>query len=230
MKQIKITPADLKHYATYIVLVSISLGTIIAGILFLPSLLQTVLSKNEQLEALSAESRSLTRGMTVLDSIDTTVLDTYLQKVTVALPDEKKTSGVITGLDTIGLNSQVTIDRLVFSPGIISTSAAELAQDNNVEKLPLGIKGTTASLVSSGTPESLTRFLSNLRNAKQMLGVQQVSLSEKNDQGMTADIGLIIFYQPPPTGPIKWDELRPLSAEETTLIDGLATTDIFTPR
>ncbi len=211
------------------------IGVEIIGVaLFAPQLVRELLAQNDRLNQLTAEVAAQQEDLDFLSGAagDSQKIASDYAKVAAALPDEKKVSGVITGITTLANQAGVRVDHLEFSPGTISTVAGQLApvtETLSITHLPLGVEATPATLAVSGTRSQLTTFLSSLPKTSQLIGVEAVNLTPQNDTLWNGEITLRIYYQPAVAKEIVWGQLAPLTADQEAKISELGAEDIFVP-
>lgn len=173
------------------------------------------------------ETEALNTLVSTLASTDVTSLEETRQKVNAALPDEKKTAGIIFGLTRLASSSGVIVNSLEFAPGLVSTSSGSLPRETVPKKTAeFGVKSIPASLTLTAEIGPLARFLDDLAKVNQVIGVEQVSLSRTSGRTI-ADVSLILYYQPPKTGTITWKQIQPVTAAEQEILESLTGVDIF---
>ncbi|MCL4397489.1 hypothetical protein M1403_00420 [Patescibacteria group bacterium] len=198
-------------------------------VIFAPSLYSTILSARASLAAQTAEVNTLSDLVTALNQTDPANLAALQKKVTAALPDEKKTAGVVTGLTRLASSSGVVVNSLEFSPGLISTGSATAVVTNTSGEIVLGggVKAIPAQLTVTADVPAVSRFLADLAKSSQMIGVTSVEYTHSGPKTSTA-LGLLLYFQPPKEGAVTPKQVQPLTSQEVGLAQSLPQEDIFT--
>lgn len=150
----------------------------------------------------------------------------YLARARSTLPDEKKTAGLISGLTKFAGNYGVAVKTFDFSPGLISTASASTGflQTNTSGEVIIagGVKAIPATLTVTADPTSLKSFFDALLKASQLVSVTLVDYLNN-----TANISILIYYQPVDTKTIDWQNIKTLTKEDILFVGTLATEDQF---
>lgn len=221
----------LKQYVFYLVLGAIVLGEVFFALGILPGWVNGIGDDRSNLETVTSEVTELTKTLNYLTQIDKPTLASLLVKANAALPDEKKTSGLVSGLSKLASSSGALIKTLEFSPGLISTSSAiptippaaseQVIKDGGIKTLP-------AIMTVQADFNSLIFFLQKLDKASQLLGVSGLKYTANASEGNQTNIGLYIYYQPPEVSTVLWKQSTPLTLQEQKSLDDLSSQDIFT--
>jgi hypothetical protein len=212
--------AKVQAVSFYIVIAIAVITEIVLMVIAVPPRLQNIFSNQIKFNSLSLQSRDLESAVQTVTSIDKTRLDGYLQKSTIALPDEKKTAGIVSGLSNVASSAGIIVRDLELTPGLLSSSSARTPSVRGLKYVP------AALLLSSDLP-SLAKFVNSLRNTSQVLGVSELHYVSSGNYN-SVEIGVQIFYLPPSEGPVEWKQLEALTSTELDLLDGLSDKDLFT--
>lgn len=221
---------NLKKYNFYIAIFTVILVEILFAFLVLPSGVNTINDNRSKLKALNSEIANLTQIIDSLENMDTKNLNNDLQKASAALPDQKKTAGLVTGLTNLASTSGVLLKNLEFAPGLISTDAASLAILRNPGEDIIkgeGIKAVNASMVVIADLNSLIDFLAKINKASQLLGVSSLHFGSQTGDNKQASIEFYILYQPAKKSSILLKQVTPLTESEKKVLESLSSKDIF---
>lgn len=208
----------LKPYYFYILAGVVFVTNLAAVFWFIPNQVNKVSQKWRDLQQANQEINELTKTISNLENSDKSNLTQNLAKAAAALPDKKKTSGLVTGLSDLAEQNGVLIKSLEFSPGKLATGSAD-------ESLTVGngVKAITASLEVGADLPALITFLEKLQKVSQILGVTSVEFGGKG-----TSLPLLVYYQPPRSGILNWKQVELLTAAETEVLKSLESKDVFT--
>lgn len=208
----------LKPYYFYISAGVIFIINLVAIFWFIPNQVNKVSQKWRDLQQTNQEINELTKTIYNLENSDKNNLTQNLFKAAAALPDKKKTSGLVTGLSELAGQNGVLIKSLEFSPGKLATGSADESTT-----IGNGVKAITASLEVSADLSTLITFLGKLQKVSQILGLTSVEFGSKG-----TSLPLLIYYQPSRTGSLNWKQVELLTVAETEVLKSLDAKDIFT--
>lgn len=217
----------------YVGAMIISLAELSLLLLLLPGLFLGFREKFDRFGIRQVEVNSYAESLKVLQSLNGPEVDEQLRKVLYALPDEKKTSGVVSGMTALASSSGVIVTSLEFSPGIVEASAAgqvdEVRQEIVVDEAK-NIKAIPASLSIVTNTDGLVSFLHNLSEASQLIGVTSVGYTSDSLDQVKATVAILIYYQPRDINKFSWVGLKPLSESEASYVRALPGEDLFVLR
>ncbi len=225
--KVQIDPAKIRPYLFYLVIFFVL--AVESGLLIFigwPAV-GRIFEAKEKLAADTAETENLKFLVSSISQSDEASLNSFVDLTRAALPDEKKTGGVILGLIRLASGSGVAVNNLEFSPGLVSTGSAAVVSVVNEGTLGNGVLYVPASLGVTAGFGSLANFLETLGNSSQLIGVKEVDYSQAGSKA-EAKLGLEIYYQPPKTGAVSWKQVKPLTPGEAEQINSLPSKDIFT--
>lgn len=208
----------LKPYYFYFFVGIILLANLVAVFWFLPNQVNKISQKWQNLQQANQEIAELSKTISDLENSDKNNLAQNLSKATAALPDKKKTSGLVTGLSDLAGQNGILIKSLEFSPGKLATGSADEATT-----VGNGVKAITASLEVSTELPTLITFLGKLQKVSQILGITSVEFTGKG-----ASLPLLVYYQPPRSGALNWKQVDLLTVAETEVLKSLEAKDVFT--
>lgn len=210
----------VKKYKLYILIFVVILVEALFVILFLPSTVNKIGENIAKKDVINLEIIELNTILDSLANLDKENLNSNLSKASAALPDQKKTAGLVTGLTNLALTSGATVKNLEFAPGLISTKAASM-------KMGPGPKAVDASMTVIADLNSLVDFLSKINKASQLLGVSDLQFTNEISSGSQAKIGLYIYYLPLDETKITTKQITPPTETENKVLEGLSSKDIF---
>lgn len=215
--------------------VGAALVVLVEGLLLvsvLPKVYGELREKMTLADSRGAEVASYGSALKMLSELDSSQIDGYLEKVLLALPDEKKTSGIISGMTALASTSGVVVSGLEFSPGVVASDSGEL-EKVSLEKIvdkDLDVRAVPASLTISANIDSLIVFLEKLANASQLIGVSAVSYTSNTPGQVKATLSVLMYYQPRDISKFSWRGLKAISDDDANYIQNLPAEDLFIPR
>ncbi|MBI3559107.1 hypothetical protein HY085_01810 [Candidatus Gottesmanbacteria bacterium] len=208
----------LKPYGFYFLAGAIFIANLVVAFWFLPQQVNKITEKWQNLQQTNQEITELSKTISNLENSDKNNLVQNLFKATAALPDKKKTSGLVTGLSDLAGQNGVIIKSLEFSPGKLATGSADESTT-----IGNGVKAITASLEIGTDLPTLIIFLKKLQKVSQILGITSVEFT-----GKEASLPLLVYYQPPRSGALNWKQVDLLTTAETEVLKSLESKDVFT--
>jgi hypothetical protein len=196
----------------------------------LPRYFSSLKEKMVTVEARQIEVSSYGKALKMLSSLDASQVDGYLNKVLLALPDEKKTSGIISGMTALASSSGVVVTGLEFSPGFVATNSGQTAETPGPEEIVeagLNLRAIPASLTVTASVDSLINFLKKLSDASQLIGVMGVNYGSSGPDQVKATILIKIYYQPRDINKFAWKDLKPIQDEDISFVQALPDEDLF---
>lgn len=208
----------LRPYYFYFLVGAIFIANLVAVFWFLPKQGDKITQKWQGLQQTNQEIAELSKTISNLENSDKNNLTQNLSKAAAALPDKKKTSGLVTGLSDLAGQNGVLIKSLEFSPGKLATGSADESTT-----IGNGVKAITAFLEIRTDLPTLIIFLKKLQKISQILGITSVEFT-----GKSASLPLLVYYQPPRSGSLNWKQAELLTATETEVLKSLDAKDVFT--
>ncbi len=222
----KIDLKILKYFSFYIIVGGIFLLEIIVLSLMFPPQITKLVTNWQNLSDNSHEVTVLKKAGDALATQNKSLVGPYLIRSRLALPDEKKAAGLISGLTNFAGNYGVAVKTFDFSPGLISTASASTGflQTNTGGEVifPVGVKAIMATLTVTADPSSLKLFFEALQKASQIIGVTLVDYSKN-----TANISVLIYYQPVNGNTIDWQNIKTLTSDDISFLETLPNEDKF---
>lgn len=150
--------------------------------------------------------------------------------VNAALPQQKPVLPLLYSVDKIALQSQVAVSNFEVSPGLVGTTSGKLETTSITSSISPDILALPLKMDVSGAFESLNVFFKALDDVVPFIQVNSVDFAtaDKGDGIATrsaqysAQVELSSLYAKPKsevTGPA---QIRPLTAQETALLDRLS--------
>lgn len=165
---------------------------------------------------LSEEIRDLRSKNSLLGALDEETLRQHLMVLTLAVPADKSLPTLFSTIEGLGQETDLSIDDLVLTPGIISTEAAKRSQP---EENKFGSSSIPFTVTVEGTFAQLQSFLQKAVGVRRLIRVRNFSAAFDSGGLSRVTLSLETFYLPFPTtlGDVT-DKLTPLTAEEETLL------------
>lgn len=211
--------AKIQSASFYLLVALVVAAEVLSIVIIVPPRVQNILANQTKFSSLSLQTRDLESAVQTVTSIDKTRLAGYMQKSTIALPDGKKTAGIVSGLSNVASSAGIVVRDLELSPGLLSSPSARAPAVQ-------GLKYVPAALLLSADLPSLSKFISSLQTTSQVLGISDVHyVSSANYKSV--EMGVQIFYLPPLEGPVEWKQLEALTPTELNLLESLPDKDLF---
>lgn len=221
---LKVNFSDVRSYLPIIFLGLTILVEALLLAFYFPGQIFNILDKRDQLGRLATDVKSLATANNQLVAVDSNQLTLELAIAEVALPDEKRVAGVITGLSTVASASGVTTKAISFSPGNVGTVSAVPAA-NEIE-IGDKVKAIPVTMTISASLSQFLDYLKKLSVASQLLGVTAINFSlSANPPG--GDVGLLVYYLPARLGKPGWQYIPTISADDLKVLSTLSPSDIF---
>lgn len=215
----------LRRFGWYLLLLVVILTEFGVVVGFVPRQWQEIGSLQERKIYLSSRVGILTGAISVLRALDQKELAKQLAQVDAALPNGKKTSGLVFGMGSIASASGVALSSIEFSPGKISTGSAQVTEE---AVAGTKVRQVRAEVTIGSDLSTLTTFLSKIYAASQLIGVERVSFSASSGRQPTAAIMLQVYFEPRSNEPVDWGKVRPTLASESAVLGSLSSQDVFT--
>lgn len=238
-QNLKISFVEIKHLPIYLGAFLLVILEIAFLILFLPGKVTNISSWRTNIASLTQTVRLLDSTNQTLSQMDKNTLEAKLNQVNSALPTEKKVSGLVTGLSSLGSESGVIVQTIEFSPGVISSRSGQPAKTSITnpdtttlptgDKLAAGVKAIPLSLSVKGDIQSLISFLNSVHNANQIISLDSLDYRLANSGTNVAVISGRVFYQPQSNpGQIDLTHFQGLTEADEKEISRLPALDLFT--
>ena len=216
-----------KGKTLFILLGLVFIFEIATAIILLPRFWTKVIEERQQIAGLESETLELNRKLQVLDSLDGDQVALGLNNASLALPTEKKISGIVSSLTSLSSSSGTVVNRLELSPCKISTRSASLnvvkvinTTDCQNVKLDNGVSGIKLSMELLADSLRLQNLIAQLYHVSPMLGVETFEYG-KNSNGETSSLTLLLYYQPSTVNLSKLDNLKEISDGENEVLKSL---------
>lgn len=218
--------------------VAVGLLVAFAGFLywFVPGSIQRSIDYRQQTQELASQNEGLTTAIAIVNDWDARRLDSDLAKATVALPDGKKTSELISGLSMLASASGLVVRSIAYSPGQVSSVSAGVSPGaGGTGGLAIGSGGKvgvrvlSASMAVTADLSRVVDFLLRLKTTNQIVRVTTVQYGTTTDtSGVSANLALLVYYLPPAEGRIDWASVKRVDDKAVKLVEGLSGSDVFT--
>ena len=230
MKKISASSLNLRSIWFYIAVGAAFIIEAYLAFIVLPGTVSSMMDKRSEIEADEKEVADLTTVVGSIQKIDQAELETAVAKTTAAMPNEKKTSGIIYGMSKLAGDNGVVVNNLEFSPGLVSTRSGTIVSTEPVgQAVGSGVKQISATLTVSGELSKIVDFLVELRRSSQIIGVNRVEYALSASRANTGIISLMIYYQPPKNNAQDDPKSVPFMSEaDKEIISDLPETDVFT--
>ena len=174
----------------------------------------------------------LMKKLALLQSVTSEKTTQLLQEAETALPQTKDASSLLSALDNLSGTTQLVIDSINLSPGIVSTEAARPAPKVATDKAKpaVSVISQTANtlpivITTHGTSEQLRNFLKQVQTTRPLFDIQtaEISFSLESSDSLSAIFNLNAYYLPPivEIGEID-SQLPQITDEEQNILAALA--------
>ncbi len=221
MKNKKTIITRVQALGFYLLIALILISEIAVAVFFVPGHFQSILVKRQEIIQETANVKGIEAAITAVSRVDRNLLDRYLKNSTAAIPDEKKTAGIVTGLSSMASSSGVIVRSLELTPGLVSSASAR-----SPVVAGAGLKFVPAALTLTADFPSLSRFLAQLRSTSQILSVRDLQFDAVGERSRV-QMGVQIYYLPPREKPVDWTGLASLTPPEVDILEKLPGTDFF---
>lgn len=206
----------------YLIITFVIIVEILLAVFFIPNRIQSIMTKRQEIAQQSDDYRGLQAAVNALSQVDKSVLDRYLQRSTAAIPNEKKTTGIVSGLSVIAVTNGVMVRNLELNPGLISSASAQSPAPAGT-----GLRFVPATLTVTANFQALNNFLTSLRKTSQIISVRDLTFDAVGDNNRV-QIGVQIYYLAPRSQSVSWSNIATLTPVEIDLLEKLPETDVFT--
>lgn len=180
----------LNKYKDYIITL-ISVAATCGIILFVISpTLTLLLGEYDKLKSDQEELAVLTEKANKLASLNEAETRSLLSISTLALPSEKESFGIVSGLERLAATSGAKLDSFTWSPGVITTSSGVIKVDSDERTLGHFVVTSPFIVTMSGSQNAIYDFIDLAYRSLRIMGVETVSLG---DGEMT--IKMTTYYQ-----------------------------------
>lgn len=219
-------PDTWPAFLSYLVVAGLLLVELTFGYKFLWPHAQRVWELKGGVSELTTANGMLEQTLAMLDSVNSQELLSLTAKAKASVPDEKKTTGLVSGFSAIASSVGLALSQVEFSPGRISTESAKTngAQKPTVTKLA---QSYPVSISSTGNLSQVGLFLRRINSASQIITVDSLDFSISSAR-LTTSIALQAYFQEPLAGDIPWNEISEVTATEKAILGPLPTVDQFT--
>lgn len=223
---------QLKGISFYLIAGAVICLEVIGALLFFPAQIGQLRQTQASLGDLEREVSSMEDAAKIIKDNQPNVTEENLKKAMAALPNEKKTSGIVSGIANLASEHGVAVKTLEFSPGLISTASAitgyrPISPSGEVD-VGGGVKSIPAFLTVEANLSQIESFLKAVYASSQILGVTMISHSVTPQGLESAKIGLLIYYMPLKEGPLNWKNVKPLGQTDLKLLQTLPEQDLYT--
>lgn len=154
-----------------------------------------VLSK--EMDKSSVKLLALTKKVNALAALDPSELKEMFNMVNTAIPSDKDIPGFMLGIGRIAQEASVSVGLIEVSPGSISTSSSEIAQNKKAGQQPI-----TAKVTVTGLFQNIISFISKATNGRRLLKIEGINLSgagaQKLNEPISMSFSISLYYQPLP--------------------------------
>jgi len=228
---LKFDKKQVQRLYSYVIIVMIIGVEALTVLYFLPKKIASLKEAQNNISQLTAEVRTLQETVNQLSGVKPAVLEADLKRARLALPDEKKASGVILGLTKLASSSGVVLVSAEFSPGVMSTESARVTDEHpNVSTLAIGenVEVIPIQVGIIGGVDNIASFVKKISATGQLLGVNRVAFDAGLGQGSNTNIELFFYFQPPKESLGKVSQSFQISDQDNEIIKAIPSDDAFT--
>jgi Tfp pilus assembly protein PilO len=206
---------------------------VISAIIILPSKIEQIMANGSKIANAESETAKFDRAVGVLESLNETRVETGLNESVQALPSEKKVSGIVSSLTSLASSSGVIVKFLELTPCGISTRSAAVRVSRSSSscenvKLLKNVSGIPLSMQVLAEESQLSDFVSRLHKVSPLLGIRSIDYSF-GETVKTADIALLLFFQPVSQIKLGVDNVSKISSSEESLLRELSDQVVILP-
>ena len=201
----------------------------------IPQALQSI-DRYSQLNNRIAQLDKLTKKHALLTSVTENETAGYLRDAEVALPTEKDAASVLIALENLSAATQLALDTVDLTPGLVSTDAAqakpkgspapEKRSEITTTQTSRGVPALLISAKMRGSTDNLKNFLTQLANMRRFFDIEtaQIGYFPDTPDFLSVEFTLNAYFLPPITqlGGVE-AELPEITAQEKATLVKLAT-------
>lgn len=193
---------------------------------FMPGRLEEVKANSSVISELEVSARSLEEAITVLDNTNTEKLSSDLALAEIALPSEKRVTGLVSGLTNLASSSGTAVKKIEIAFGKVSTESGKVvpgALVQEIKDVPLGSDVVGVPLTFEVEAEALPvlDLVGKIQEAMPLLGIKEVEYSVSGDKN-SAGLSVLIYSQPGETfKKTKINKILPLTQKESDFLNQL---------
>ena len=175
------------------------------------------------------------KTISVLESLDQVKVRRDLATVVAALPNEKKVTGMVTGLTNLASASGVSVSSVELIPGKISTKSAGVSQTaikaNDLADVDVGggVRGIPLSRVGSGNEPRFLDLVGKIARVSPLLGVRKLDFTVAGGVERSGQLTILVYFMPVDTSRIDSSALAGLSLAEEESLRRLGSNFTITP-
>lgn len=188
----------------------------IIGLFVLTPFFTQLLSLRDKVIALQADVDILEQKISILDSIDDSVLREHLLSLDAAVPTHKSLPTLLGTIDGLNLRSGLSLENVAIeSPGKLSTSSALLSSVTGRE--------IHFSFAVRGTIEQIRSFLELTTKIKRVLRIDSLAFSFPDSSVGNIQLSMSTFYEPLESfSDVVEKPIKPFTDEEARVLVAVA--------
>lgn len=193
---------------------------------FVPGRLEEVKANSRVISDLEVSAKSLEEAVVVLDNTNTEKLSSDLALAELALPSEKRVTGLVSGLTNLASSSGTVVNKIEISFGKVSTDSAKVDSGivgEEIKDVPLAndVVGVPMTLEVEAEALPVLDLVGKIQEAMPLLGIKEVEYSVSGDK-KSAGLSVLIYSQPGETfKKTKINKILPLTQKESDFLDQL---------
>lgn len=218
----------LRQYQSFVISGSVVLFSMIALFVGLLPGIRMTKQLVQETQSLRKTVATLTEKQQVLTNLDITTLTRYAQAAIAAVPADKALGSLFSTIDALTAKEGVTVTGVSLGNvgGVASDSAKKLSQDEQ----KIGVSIIPFSVTVEGPIDRVRNVVDQAVKIRRFFRVRSFDLVFDAKTSTTkSTLSMDAYYVPDPKVISKvTDPLTPLSAEETDLLDTVATFPLLT--
>ncbi|MBI4100329.1 hypothetical protein HY439_01175 [Candidatus Microgenomates bacterium] len=180
-----------------------------------------IMKNREILKKEKTRLEQLTKKSTELEKLNTADLRRDFENAENALPSQNDVAGVLYMLARLQSDSQVFLDKIEMSPGLISSSSGQEKKTKTKEKTMSQVEFKVSGV---GDLIAVKNFLQRVKEINPQIEITKFDIASSGAPGMEVNFELIFYYQLPPLALGKIDDSLPLlTAGEKEILSTVAT-------
>ena len=187
----------------------VGLVVLLLGVTVVRRQLGQVMRLREKLRKEEERLTRLEKKVKILSKTDVSELEAKVKRVERIFPSEKPVVSLIATLSNLAEEREVVFSGVTLSPGEVSTASVEAktaekkSKGGKTASPKLSYKGELAPAIDfsfqiEGTKEQVFGFLEALERVAPLMKLRTLSLGFGNEGRLLAEVGVYVYFQPPP--------------------------------
>ncbi len=203
---------------------------------FIPSTWAEISQNSTLIQEETTKVSNMEKAVAVLNNVNSSQIGQNLIQAQLALPDEKRVTGLVSALTTLASSSGATVSQIDISFGKVSTSSGKtkpVTATNSFSqfedtKLPNDVVGVPIILEVTGTSDQVLALIGKVQEALPLLDIRDMEYIVSDDK-QSSKLSVLVYAQPGEVFNLsKVDKISPITYSEQNYLNILNTkTDIL---